>query len=330
MRYGAYPGLATRSFVLALPLERNGGPPEPCRTIKHRPGVVGFGEDLDPLFIPIYMRGAITRDIRASRHSGRRYPCMKLDRWVPSSVWRLLIRFELELAVVLPVVLFFGLLLPLELVARRLAGPDGLGTWLYWEWAAFALPTLAFLAGYLLAIFCLVNLVEKVGWRRLMDQQRSGEDIRALPWHEFERFVAAAFASHGWKPEIVGKPGPDGGVDIRMERKKEKAIVQCKQRRWQQGFVGERDVREFAGILTAEKASKGFFVTSGFFSPEAVEFAAKVPKLELVAADDLFEMLGRCKDCGSEMIYKDGRHGGFMSCARYPECRGSADIPAVA
>ncbi|MEO6798297.1 MAG: restriction endonuclease [Candidatus Dormibacter sp.] len=211
-----------------------------------------------------------------------------------------------------------------------MATPSGLGTWVYWKWAAFAIPTLAFVGAYVIAMTGLVNLVEKVGWRRLLDQQRSGEDIRALPWHEFERFVGAAFAAHGWKVEIVGKPGPDGGIDIRLQRKKEKAIVQCKQRRWQQGFVGERDVREFVGLITAEKASRGFFVTSGFFSPQAVEFAAKVPKLELVAADDLFRMMGRCPECGSEMVFKNGSRGPFMSCVRYPECRGSADLPSAA
>lgn len=34
-----------------------------------------------------------------------------------------------------------------------------------------------------------------------------------------------------------------------------------------------------------------------------------------------------CPLCGSGMVVKDGKYGPFLSCARFPECRGSCDLP---
>jgi hypothetical protein len=33
-----------------------------------------------------------------------------------------------------------------------------------------------------------------------------------------------------------------------------------------------------------------------------------------------------CPDCGSAMVRRDGRYGPFLSCARYPACRGTRDL----
>ena len=46
---------------------------------------------------------------------------------------------------------------------------------------------------------------------------------------------------------------------------------------------------------------KGFFVTSGVFTPQATEFAEKVPQLELIAGDDLLAMVGQCPKCKGRM-----------------------------
>ena len=34
-----------------------------------------------------------------------------------------------------------------------------------------------------------------------------------------------------------------------------------------------------------------------------------------------------CPQCGSGLVVKDGRYGPFLSCVRYPACRGSRDLP---
>ena len=254
---------------------------------------------------------------------------MELARLVPSFVLRLMAKYELQVLASLPFVAFIAFLLPTELIVRAVVTVPAQASWQYWESAALILPLLAFLAGLATAMWILDRLIDKGTRRRLLDDQRSGAAIRSLPWREFETFVAAAFSQAGWKAEVVGKAGPDGGVDVVLRRKKEKAVVQCKKRGFT-SFIAERDVREFVGVITAEKAARGFFVTTGVFSPEAIGFAEKVANLELVTAADLFGMMGRCPKCGSEMILKDGSRGPFMSCATFPVCRGAADIPAAA
>lgn len=254
---------------------------------------------------------------------------MQLDRWIPSFIWRLLVRYELQAMASLPFAAFLAVLIPTELILRAAVPAQAQTGWQYWEWAAFAFPVLAFLAGLAATTLLVGRLLDKSTRRRLLNDQRSGAAIRALPWREFENFVAAAFNQAGWKAEVVGRAGPDGGVDIVLRRKREKAVVQCKKRAFS-SYIEERDVREFVGVITAEKAMRGYFVTTGVFSPEAIGFAEKVANLELVTAAELFSMMGRCRECGSEMVLKDGRRGPFMSCIRYPDCRGSADIPTAA
>lgn len=197
-------------------------------------------------------------------------------------------------------------------------------------WPAFDAAMIAFLLAWVCSILVVALEMRKAGWWRLLGMADSTDDVRALSWREFQRFVAARFAKQGWRPEIVGGAGPDGGVDIVMRKGKEKAIVQCKQRRYVDTYVEERALREFVGVIIAEKADRGFFVTSGVFSPEALAFAAKVPTVKLVSGADLFSTLDRCPKCGSEMRIKPGKRGAFLSCVRWPECPGARDLPAAA
>ena len=73
---------------------------------------------------------------------------------------------------------------------------------------------------------------------------------------------------------------------------------------------------------------KGFFVTSGVFTPEATEFAAKVPQLELIDGTDLLIMFGHCPKCRASVEPKRGKYGVFLSCIRYPDCDGVINLAA--
>jgi len=77
----------------------------------------------------------------------------------------------------------------------------------------------------------------------------------------------------------VGGPAPDGGVDLMLDRQGSRVVVQCK--RWKSAQVGVTLIREFFGVTVAEKAERGIFVTTGTFTPDAVEFARGKP-IELV------------------------------------------------
>ena len=112
----------------------------------------------------------------------------------------------------------------------------------------------------------------------------------------------------------------------------------CKQRRHES--IGVRPLREFLGVVIAGKANRGIFVTSGVFSEVATAFADAAGQLELIDGHGLLAMVQAvqrtekpettCPKCGSAMIRKSGKRGPFLSCGRYPACRGSRDLPNAA
>jgi len=235
-------------------------------------------------------------------------------------------RVRLWIAVAAPIAVFLVLDLAIQLIILRVWGrTDSL---VRWEWSAITVPLVAFIPAYFVAVVAVAAQMKRLGWWRLLDSNRSLDTIRSLSWREFERLVAAAFETKGWSPELVGQRGPDGGTDLLLRKGKLRAIVQCKQRRFPGGYVEARDVREFVGVITAGKLMKGFFVTSGVFTPEATEFASKVPQLELVDGADLLVMFGHCPKCRASVEPKHGKYGVFLSCVRYPACDGALNLAA--
>jgi restriction system protein len=239
---------------------------------------------------------------------------------------RLLSRVRPEIALSAPIAIFVVLDVAAQLAIRRIwAGGQSLPLW---EWTAVVVPFLVFVAAYLVTIVAVASQVKRMGWWRLLDSNRSLDTIRALSWREFERLVAAAFTAKGWSAELVGQEGPDGGTDLLLRKGKQRAIVQCKQRRFPFGYVEATDVRQFVGVITAGRLMKGFFVTSGVFTPEATEFAVKVPQLELIDGADLLVMFGHCPKCRASLEPKHGKYGVFLSCVRYPDCDGALNLAA--
>jgi restriction system protein len=88
----------------------------------------------------------------------------------------------------------------------------------------------------------------------------------------------------------VGKSG-DGGIDgiISLDRLGlEKVYVQAK--RWQQ-TVGRPEVQAFYGALAGQRASKGVFITTSTFTPQANEFAGSVERVVLVDGTRLADLM---------------------------------------
>jgi ssDNA-binding Zn-finger/Zn-ribbon topoisomerase 1 len=239
---------------------------------------------------------------------------------------RLVSRVPLVAAVAMPIAVFLVLDISTQLVVLRIWG--GGESIVRWEWSAVTIPLFAFIPGYFVAVVAVAAQMKRLGWWRLLDSNRSLDTIRSLSWREFERLVAAGFTAKGWSAELVGQRGPDGGTDLFLRKGKLRAIVQCKQRRFPGGYVEAREVREFAGVITAGKLMKGFFVTSGVFTPEATEFAEKIPQLDLIDGADLLVMFGHCPKCRASIEPKNGKFGVFLSCVRYPECDGALNLAA--
>jgi len=88
----------------------------------------------------------------------------------------------------------------------------------------------------------------------------------------------------------VGKSG-DGGIDGVISLDKlglEKVYVQAK--RWQSP-VGRPDVQAFYGALAGQRATKGVFITTSSYTPQAVDFARSVEKIVLVDGARLAELM---------------------------------------
>lgn len=151
------------------------------------------------------------------------------------------------------------------------------------EIVAWALATVG-LIGLLVGSAALTS----IRGRNLVAEARSVEDLHAISWREFEELVAHHFRDLGWTAAQTQREA-DGGADIILTRKGERALVQCK--RWRLD-VDVDQVRAFYGVMTAEKIHKGYFVTTSDFTDEAERFAKSVG-IETVRGTRLLRSLDR-------------------------------------
>ena len=90
------------------------------------------------------------------------------------------------------------------------------------------LPKIAPLVGFILLVpmpFAYINGRKK---KRLVDSNKDLDSIRALSWKEFEQLVAEAFRRKGYTVRENLTAGPDGGVDVELEKDGRLHFVQCK------------------------------------------------------------------------------------------------------
>lgn len=210
----------------------------------------------------------------------------------------------------------------------------------------FVLP-LVCLGGAIAGFFAQRRRTELVATVAASD---SASSLNAMTWSEFESLVQEAFRLRGYSARRIGGEGPDGGVDLILERAGEKVLVQCKQ--WRAFRVGVGVVRELYGAMAAQGVASGIVVTSGTFTQDAVDFAAG-RSVSLIAGDELHALIREakaavprasreskvsagagatptpgCPRCGSPMILRRAKKGAnagsaFYGCSRYPACRGT-------
>ncbi|CAN5529025.1 adenine/cytosine-specific restriction endonuclease Mrr [soil metagenome] len=92
----------------------------------------------------------------------------------------------------------------------------------------------------------------------------------------------------------VGGPG-DAGIDgiISLDRLGlEKVYVQAK--RWQD-VIGRPQLQAFYGALAGQKAKKGVFITTSFFSAQARDFVKSVEGIVLIDGPRLAELMIECE-----------------------------------
>ncbi len=215
------------------------------------------------------------------------------------------------------------------------------------------LITLALFGQYILpfgfGLAALISGINALRQKRLYEKTAAGSGVGALndiSWGDFERLVAEHFHRAGFQVSRAGGNGPDNGIDLVLHKNNEKHLVQCKQ--WRAYKVGVQPVREFYGIMAADGAAGGYFVTSGVYTDEARKFAQGL-NLELIDGSRLKGMISTaqktssplasqqktgnetaaltCPKCGGQMIRRMARQGSnagneFWGCAAFPKCNG--------
>lgn len=184
--------------------------------------------------------------------------------------------------------------------------------------------------------------------RKLLEQQNGIESIRSLTWKEFEELVAEAYRRKGYIVRENAHTGPDGGIDITLEKDGCKYLVQCKQ--WRSYKVGVKVAREMLGLVTSHRATGAIIVTCGKFTQEARSFAVRNHAIQLIEENQLVELVRtaqthshprlvdgdkkeskKCPRCNSELVKRVARRGQragneFWGCSTYPHCKHTEDF----
>ena len=206
-------------------------------------------------------------------------------------------------------------------------------------------PAATLFLRFLALVFCFTAVVSLFRRRRrtkLFETRTDLQSIRDMSWQDFERYVGEAYRRKGYTVEETG-PGADGGIDLIARKNGQTLLVQCKH--WRTRSVGVRIARELFGLVKAQGAANGVLITSGTFTPEALDFA-KQTDLDLVDGEGLVRLTQgvprpldapnkhaspnetpSCPRCQSPMVKrtaKKGRHAGgeFWGCPKFPNCRG--------
>ena len=178
-----------------------------------------------------------------------------------------------------------------------------------------------------------------------------------MDWPEFEELVYEIFRQRGYAV-AEKRVGIDGGVDLVIQINNDITFVLCKQ--WKEQKVDVAAVVELHEVMETENAQHGIVITSGIFTPAALDFSLG-KKLLLINGDDLYQMVQAltprndsdesetgemlteetsgepaqqmpeleplCPICSEKMIKriaKKGKNAGntFWGCSKFPNCRG--------
>lgn len=259
------------------------------------------------------------------------------------------------------VILSYGVLHGLATpIAAPIAQPNQMGQYV----AQMMGKTLAYYGQFIVPVICLAGAALSA-WRRrqrrilaaTITQSPAASALDGLSWREFEQLVGEGFRVQGYQVIESGGSGPDGGVDLVLNKGGDKFLVQCKQ--WKAYKVGVEVVRELYGVMAAKGAAGGFVVTSGQFTEPAREFA-QGRNLKLVDGPMLLQLLRQaqaadhvkaatmavpttsarsethsiipaCPTCTKPMVRRTAKRGGqagiaFWGCVGYPSCKGTRPI----
>jgi Restriction endonuclease len=125
--------------------------------------------------------------------------------------------------------------------------------------------------------------------------------LEDLSWENFELLVGEIFRRKGFEVEISSGLGSDGGKDLTLRREGEVRLVQCKCLS-ADNKVSVMAMREFYGLIVAEKAKSGIFMTTGLYSRDAQEFAEGKP-IQLFGRPDIEKLMASVARPGENLCH---------------------------
>jgi restriction system protein len=177
------------------------------------------------------------------------------------------------------------------------------------------------------------------------------ELLRQLEWRRFEELCVAYYQALGFTTKIEGVGG-DGGVDIALladGSEQASSLARCKA--WDAYRVGVKSVKELRASANAARTPDAVLLTSGRFTQEALDLAAK-EKIEMIDGAGLLEKIAAlppeksaallkfatngdfltptCPRCSIKMTSRKSTKGGrpFWGCTNYPRCKQTIFVSA--
>ena len=148
--------------------------------------------------------------------------------------------------------------------------------------------------------------------------------LEGLNWENFELLAGEIFRRKGFEVEISSGLGADGGKDLTLRRDGEVRLVQCKLLS-AENKVSVMAMREFYGLLVAENAKTGIFMTTGLYSRDAREFA-EGKSIKLLGRAEIEQLMASVARPGENLCVIRNWINDFAAVARVtdpncPRCR---------
>ena len=121
----------------------------------------------------------------------------------------------------------------------------------------------------------------KIAFEKL--RKRGISYLKTMSWQDFERFCALHFTSEGYKVQMCGLGGADGGMYLLLKKGRKTTLVQCKH--WK-SKVSVTTVREMFGVMHAHKFDDVIIVALSGFTREAQQWIGNKPIL-LMSGEDM-------------------------------------------
>jgi len=137
-------------------------------------------------------------------------------------------------------------------------------------------------------------------WVNVTTQKLKNELIsntKGCSFYFFEHLVIELLLAMGYggsrkEAGILTNKGSDEGIDgIINEDKLGLDVIYVQAKRWD-GSVGRPEIQKFAGALQGKRAKKGIYITTSFFTNEAIEYARSIEsKIILIDGDRLASLM---------------------------------------